>query len=147
MASNQPNWPALDYPAWQDSCTTLHMWTQIVGKTRLRLAPFENHWWNCALYVTPRGLSTSAMPCGDDLVEVEFGTRRHRCAPAWQFRQVLRQLAKRARSRMRLPVEPIARQPFQHLPRQPYFAIELDERLRDRRHAAELAPSRGERRG
>ncbi len=41
---------------------TLHMWTQIVGKTRLALAPMENHWWQVALYVTPRGLTTSAMP-------------------------------------------------------------------------------------
>ena len=40
------------------------MWTQIVGKTRLALTPLENHWWNVPLYVTPRGLTTSAIPCG-----------------------------------------------------------------------------------
>jgi hypothetical protein len=40
------------------------MWTQIVGKTRLALAPAENHWWHVALYLTPRGLTTSPMPSG-----------------------------------------------------------------------------------
>ena len=55
-------WPALPLEAWQDTCATLHMWTQIVGKTRLALAPMENHWWHVALYVTPRGLTTSPMP-------------------------------------------------------------------------------------
>jgi hypothetical protein len=56
-------WPALT--EWADTQATLHMWTQIVGKIRLALAPYENHWWQVPLYVTARGLSTSPMPVGD----------------------------------------------------------------------------------
>jgi hypothetical protein len=48
------------------------MWTQIVGKTRLALAPMENHWWQVALYVTPRGLTTSAMPSGTRTFSADF---------------------------------------------------------------------------
>lgn len=51
---------------------TLHMWTQIVGKTRLALTPLQNHWWNVPLYVTARGLGTSAMACGEDVLDIEF---------------------------------------------------------------------------
>ena len=45
------HWPALPYEAWRETCQTLHMWTQIVGKVRLELSPFLNHWWHVALYV------------------------------------------------------------------------------------------------
>jgi hypothetical protein len=65
-------WPALPLEGWQDTYATLHMWTQIVGKTRLALAPMENHWWQVALYLTPRGLTTSSMPAGTRTVAVEF---------------------------------------------------------------------------
>ena len=51
-------WPALPFSEWEATCDTLHMWTQIVGKTRLALTPLENHWWNVPLYVSSRGLST-----------------------------------------------------------------------------------------
>ena len=58
-------WPALPLDAWRDTCATLHMWTQIVGKVRMRLTPLVNHWWNVPLYVTARGLTTSRIPyCG-----------------------------------------------------------------------------------
>ena len=53
------------------------MWTQIVGKTRLALSPLQAHWWNIPLYVSARGLSTSAMPVGDELLEVEFDFVSH----------------------------------------------------------------------
>src|SRR5260221_2450336 len=53
------------------------MWTQIVGKTRMALAPLENHWWNVPLYVTPRGLGTSAIPCAADTFEMEFDLMAH----------------------------------------------------------------------
>lgn len=65
-------WPPLALADWSDTYATLHRWTQIVGKTRLALAPFENHWWHCALYVSAHGLTTSPMPCDGGLVEVEF---------------------------------------------------------------------------
>jgi len=55
-------WPELPLQAWQDTYSTLHMWTQIIGKIKLRLAPAINHWWQIALYVTARGLTTSPLP-------------------------------------------------------------------------------------
>jgi hypothetical protein len=64
-ADTAARWPDLPLAPWQDTYTTLHMWTQIVGKTRLAHAPMVNHWWQVALYVTPRGLTTSSMPAGD----------------------------------------------------------------------------------
>jgi Family of unknown function (DUF5996) len=65
-------WPALPYAAWQPTCFTLHMWTQIVGKVRLALSPYVNHWWQVPLYVSPRGLTTTAIPYRDDNFECEF---------------------------------------------------------------------------
>jgi hypothetical protein len=65
-------WPALPLDAWRDSYATLHLYSQIVGKTRLALAPMENHWWQVALYVTSRGLTTSPMPAGRFTLEVDF---------------------------------------------------------------------------
>jgi hypothetical protein len=65
-------WPALPWEEWKETATTLHMWMQIVGKTRLALTPRENHWWNVPLYVTPRGLSTWSIPYHDELFDVEF---------------------------------------------------------------------------
>jgi hypothetical protein len=54
------------------------MWTQILGKTRLALSPMQAHWWNVPLYVTARGLSTSAMPYGSEMLEIEFDFATHR---------------------------------------------------------------------
>jgi hypothetical protein len=65
-------WPPLVYDAWKGTYATLHMWTQIVGKTRLALAPMENHWWQVTLYVTPRGLTTSPIPAGERTFTVDF---------------------------------------------------------------------------
>ena len=70
-------WPALPLAEWKDTYTTLHMWTQIVGKIRLALTPFRNHWWNTTLYVTPRGLTTSSMPYNDRLLQIEFDFIEH----------------------------------------------------------------------
>jgi hypothetical protein len=65
-------WPALPYQAWQDSCATLQLMTQIVGKIRLAQTPWLNHSWHVALYVTPRGLTTSAIPHGARSFEITF---------------------------------------------------------------------------
>jgi hypothetical protein len=70
-------WPALPYEAWRDTCQTLHMWTQIVGKVRMELSPFLNHWWHVTLYVTPRGLTTSAIPFHGGTFEVAFDFLEH----------------------------------------------------------------------
>ena len=65
-------WPELPLDAWQATYRTLHMWLQIVGKTRLALAPMQNHWWQVALYVTTRGLSTSPIPYGERTFEIDL---------------------------------------------------------------------------
>ncbi|HZS59438.1 MAG TPA: DUF5996 family protein [Gemmatimonadaceae bacterium] len=66
------SWPELPYNAWRETADTLHMWTQIVGKTRLALAPMENHWWQVVLYLTPRGLTTSPIPDDARTFAVDF---------------------------------------------------------------------------
>jgi hypothetical protein len=66
------NWPALPRDAWRDTCDTLHMWTQIIGKVRLALTPTINHWWNVPLYVSASGLTTSTIDYGDRWFDVEF---------------------------------------------------------------------------
>jgi len=65
-------WPSLVLADWRETYTGLHLRTQMVGKTRLALSPMENHWWNVALYLTARGLTTSPMPCGGKTLEVEL---------------------------------------------------------------------------
>ena len=60
--ANHDLWPELPLEAWQDTLSTLHMWTQIVGKVRLALSPNINHWWGVPLYVNAMGLTTSRHP-------------------------------------------------------------------------------------
>jgi Family of unknown function (DUF5996) len=71
-------WPALPYEAWKDSLDTLHMWTQIVGKVKLELVPFLNEWWQVAFTVTARGLTTSTIPFGRRVFQVDFDFLDHR---------------------------------------------------------------------
>lgn len=77
MAVKSSAWPDLAPSGWRDTFDTLHMWTQIVGKTRLSLAPMENHWWQVALYVTVRGLTTSPMPHGNRSIAVDLDFISH----------------------------------------------------------------------
>ena len=79
MTTAPPNnlWPELRWDDWSATADTLHMWTQIVGKVRLALSPMQAHWWNVPLYVSARGLSTSAMPYGADFLEIEFDFVNH----------------------------------------------------------------------
>jgi len=65
-------WPELNYADWKETCATLHMWTQIVGKIRLTLTPWTNHSWHVTLYVTSRGLTTSPIPHGTRTFEIRF---------------------------------------------------------------------------
>jgi len=71
-------WPALVLAEWQDTLATLHMWTQIVGKIRLKLTPLVNHWWNVPLYVSARGLTSSPMAYADRIFEIEFDFIDHK---------------------------------------------------------------------
>jgi hypothetical protein len=75
---DQVDWPELPLKEWEDTYHTLHMWTQIVGKIRLGLAPLQNHWWNVALYVNTRGLTTSPMPYNKRTFELQFDFIDHR---------------------------------------------------------------------
>ena len=70
-------WPALPLAEWQDTYATLHMWTQIVGKVRLALAPWVNHCWEVTLYVSARGLTTSPIPYERGIFEIEFDFLHH----------------------------------------------------------------------
>ena len=65
-------WPEIPYSAWKDTSATLHMYTQVIGKLRLALSPFEPEWANVPLYVTARGLSTSPVPAGGRTFDAEF---------------------------------------------------------------------------
>ena len=70
-------WPELPLEAWRDTHATLHMWTQVVGKVRLALAPLVNHWWQVPLYVTACGLTTSLIPDGTRAFEITFDFLDH----------------------------------------------------------------------
>ena len=65
-------WPSLPLEEWKDTYATLHMWTQVVGKIRLVQSPMVNHWWQVPLYVTTRGLTTTAIPYGHRTFEMDF---------------------------------------------------------------------------
>src|SRR2546430_2441125 len=69
--------PDLTLASWEDPRDPLHLWTQIVGKVRLALAPMVNHWWQVPLYVSARGLTTSAMPYRGGVVELTFDFLDH----------------------------------------------------------------------
>ncbi|MGB7832559.1 MAG: DUF5996 family protein [Xanthobacteraceae bacterium] len=69
---NQKYWPELPYTAWRDTCATLQLWTQIVGKIRLSLTPWLNHSWQVTLYVTARGLTTTPINDGERALEIAF---------------------------------------------------------------------------
>lgn len=71
-------WPDLPLAAWRDTCASLQLWTQVVGKVRLARAPMINHWWQVPLYVTARGLTTSPMPDGARTFEIAFDFIAHR---------------------------------------------------------------------
>ena len=70
--------PELPYDSWADTCQTLQLWTQVVGKIRMTLCPLVNHWWNVPLYLTARGLTTSPMPYGDGSFEISFDFIDHK---------------------------------------------------------------------
>jgi hypothetical protein len=71
-------WPALPFAAWRDTCATLQLWTQVVGKVRLAQTPWLNHSWHVPLYVTARGLTTSPIPHGHRIFQIDFDFIDHR---------------------------------------------------------------------
>ncbi len=76
--THSDNWPPLPLHEWQDTYRTLHMWTQIVGKIRMALAPPLNHWWQCTLYVNSRGLTTGPVPYTPGCFEIQFDFQKHK---------------------------------------------------------------------
>src|SRR6185312_11964364 len=75
-----PDWPDIAYADWRETAAALQLWTQIVGKVRLALTPWVNHGWQVALYVSARGLTTSPIPSGAGILEIEFDFIAHRLA-------------------------------------------------------------------
>jgi Family of unknown function (DUF5996) len=71
-------WPELSYANWRETALTLQLWAQIAGKVRLALTPWLNHGWQVPLYVTARGLGTSPIPAGREILEIEFDFVSHR---------------------------------------------------------------------
>ncbi|HEX8353129.1 MAG TPA: DUF5996 family protein [Pyrinomonadaceae bacterium] len=72
------HWPSLPYGEWRETYETLHMWTQIVGKVKLAMNSYVNHWWQVPLYVNARGLTTSAMHYGDRVFQIDFDFIEHK---------------------------------------------------------------------
>ena len=76
-AANMNDWPPLPHSAWADTCSALHLWTQIVGKYRFAHSPWLNHSWHATLYVTPRGLTTGPVPDAGGDVALTFDFHEH----------------------------------------------------------------------
>ena len=70
-------WPELNYQAYADTVKVVHLWTQIIGKIRLRKMPWLNHSWHVSLYVSPRGFTTGSIPDSQGLFELEFDFINH----------------------------------------------------------------------
>ncbi|MEX2389171.1 MAG: DUF5996 family protein [Phycisphaeraceae bacterium] len=75
--ANLPTWPPLPDEPWRPTCTTLHLWTQVVGKVRLALTPWLNHSWHATFYVTARGLTSSPIPHGGRMFQIDFDFHEH----------------------------------------------------------------------
>ncbi|HET8910814.1 MAG TPA: DUF5996 family protein [Ktedonobacteraceae bacterium] len=75
--TNEKTWPSLPFDSCKDTHETLHMWTQVVGKIRLSLSPYLNHWWHAPLYVATRGLTTSPIPYQEGVFEITFDFIEH----------------------------------------------------------------------
>lgn len=76
-AARETRWPPLPLKEWEPTRATLHLWTQMAGKVKLALCPAVNHWWQTALHVNSRGLTTGPIPCGDRVWEIQFDFLRH----------------------------------------------------------------------
>src|SRR6266700_7907841 len=75
--ASQAPWPELPTAAWRETYATLHLWTQIIGKIRLKRSPWLNHSWHVALYVTASGLTTSPIPNGTRTFQIDFDFIAH----------------------------------------------------------------------
>jgi len=78
MSLQNNQWPEISYDSWRETAITLQLWAQIVGKIRLAQTPWVNHGWHVAFYVTTRGITTSPIPVGTEILEIEFDFINHR---------------------------------------------------------------------
>lgn len=76
-STSPSSWPALRVDDWTDTRNTLHMWMQIIGKIRMKYAPLVNHWWQVTFYITPVGMTTSAIPFAGGTFDIEFNFIDH----------------------------------------------------------------------
>lgn len=74
---NETQWPDLAFDNWKDTLATVHLWTQIVGKIRLRRMPWLNHSWHVTLYVSANGLTTGSIPYNKGLFQIDFDFIHH----------------------------------------------------------------------
>jgi hypothetical protein len=112
-------WPALPLDDWRSTYDTLHLWSQMVGKTRLALAPMQNHWWQVTLYVTSRGLGGPPLPYGERTLDIDFDFLDHQL--------VMRTSEGATRS---LPLRPRSVADFYGEYREMLKALEVDVRIR-----------------
>ncbi|MBN3582402.1 hypothetical protein JYB64_08380 [Algoriphagus aestuarii] len=77
MASKKSNWPIFKYEDCKDTISLLHLWTQIVGKVRLKKSPWQNHSWHVSLYVDHQGLTTGNIPYENGVFEIMFDFIHH----------------------------------------------------------------------
>lgn len=85
-----PLWPDIPYPSWRETCSALHLYTQVLGKYRLAHAPWQNHSWHATLYVNARGFTTSLVPDGPGGVEVALDLIDHMVVGAATDRRTAR---------------------------------------------------------
>ena len=78
MTTQEKEWPVLEFNEIQDTLETLHHWTQIVGKIRLKTMPWQNHSWHVALYVSPKGFTTNPIPYEGRIFQIDFDFRQHK---------------------------------------------------------------------
>ena len=112
-------WPALPLDEWRSTYDTFHLWSQMVGKTRLTLAPMQNHWWQVTLYVTSRGLGGPPLPYGNRTLDIDFDFLDHQL--------VLRTSDGATRS---LPLAPRSVADFYAEYRELLRALDVDVRIR-----------------
>jgi len=77
MLSRTDAWPELPMKRGNIRTPPCTLWAQIVGKIRLAQTPWLNHSWHVVLYVTPRGLTTSAIPYGIRSFQLDFDFLDH----------------------------------------------------------------------
>src|SRR3984893_16548917 len=121
--TDRGSWPDLPYLAWRETCATLHLWTQIVGKIRLSQTPWLNHSWQVPPYVTVRGLTTSPIPYGERAFQIDFDFIDHALrietsdGPRWQMPLHAQPVARHARCQERArPRRRVARHDRRHPP-------------------------------